>query len=403
MSRLTIDDVYEHVHGVCFRTGPPGRVGAETEWLVLDRRRPGEHVLIDRLRAVMAAADPLPAGSRITYEPGGQLELSTLPSEGIQESYTALLADVRHVRRHLAGANLSLSGLGVDPVRPPLLQLHTPRYQCMSGYFGVSGLQMMCSTASLQVCLDIGADTAEAARRWRLAHALRPILVAAFANSPLRAGQRTGWRSTRQDIWDALDHGRTRPPPPGDPVETWARYALAARVMALPDGKSWVIDPGMTFHEWVEGDTDYRCPTEADLDYHLSTLFPPVRPRGWFELRMIDAPPEPYWPVPIAVTTALFDDATAADAAACAAEPVAGHWREAARDALTDPALADAARACFAAARAALPRLGAGTALLSLVDEYAERYVERGRCPADEVAAAHPPHAPAGTRAPART
>ncbi len=43
---------------------------------------------------------------------------------------------------------------------------------------------MMCATASLQVCLDIGADEKDATRRWRLAHALGPVLVAAFANSP---------------------------------------------------------------------------------------------------------------------------------------------------------------------------------------------------------------------------
>ena len=33
MTRLTLDDVYEHISGVCFKTGPPGQVGAETEAL----------------------------------------------------------------------------------------------------------------------------------------------------------------------------------------------------------------------------------------------------------------------------------------------------------------------------------------------------------------------------------
>src|SRR4051812_22899052 len=103
MSRLTIDDVYAHIHSECFATGPPGRVGAETEWLVHDRARPAEHVLIDRLRAAMDAAGPLPAGSCVTYEPGGQLELSSRPGDDIQAAYTALAADVTHVRRHLTG------------------------------------------------------------------------------------------------------------------------------------------------------------------------------------------------------------------------------------------------------------------------------------------------------------
>jgi hypothetical protein len=98
---------------------------------------------------------------------------------------------------------------------------------------------------------------------------------------------------------------------------------------------------------------------------------------------MIDALPEPYWPVPIAVVAALIEDPLAAEAAAEAAEPAAGRWREAARDALSDPVLATAARRCFEAALDALPRLGA-EALIPLVAGYAERFVARGRCPADE-------------------
>ncbi len=45
--------------------------------------------------------------------------------------------------------------------------------------------------------------------------------------------------------------------------------------------------------------------------------------------------------------------------------------------------LARAARRCFEAALGALPRLGAA-ALVPLVADYADRYVMRGRCPADE-------------------
>jgi glutamate--cysteine ligase len=370
MSRLTIDDVYEHVSGVCFKTGPPGQVGAETEWFVVDHRDPVRPVPIGRLRAAMEAAGPPPAGSRITYEPGGQLELSSPPQRGVAAAHAALAKDIAHVARHLGEEGLALTGRGIDP-RTPVFQLDEGRYRCMHAYFGEPGLAMMCTTASLQVCLDIGADDKDAVRRWRLAHALGPVLVAAFANSP---GARA--RSARQVIWQALDPGRTAPVVGDDPVTAWARYALDAKVMLLRDG--WVPNPGMTFREWLETGR----PTVEDLAYHLTTLFPPVRPQGWLELRMIDALPEPYWPVPIAVVAALIDDPLAADAAAEAAEPAADRWREAARDALTDPVLARAARRCFEAARDALPRLGA-EALVQPVDDYAERFVERGRCPAD--------------------
>ncbi|GLY72974.1 ergothioneine biosynthesis glutamate--cysteine ligase EgtA [Actinoallomurus iriomotensis] len=378
MTRLTLDDVYDHVSGVCFKTGPPGQVGAETEWFVEDRRSPDSRVTIGRLRTVMDAAGPLPADSRVTYEPGGQLELSSRPQRGVTAACAALAADLAHVGDHLAREGLALAGRGTDPrrLRAPFFQLDEGRYRCMRAYFGEPGLAMMCATASLQVCLDIGADEKDAARRWRLAHALGPVLVAAFANSP-----GNGTRSARQVIWEGLDRGRTAPVIGPDPVEAWARYALDARVMLLRDG--WVPDPGMTFREWLTGAAGRGRPDLTDFAYHLTTLFPPVRPQGWLELRMIDALPDPYWPVPIAVVGALIDDPLAAEIAAEATEPAADRWREAAREGLGDPVLARAARRCFEAACDALPRIGA-QALVPLVDGYAERYVRRGRCPADD-------------------
>jgi glutamate--cysteine ligase len=303
-----------------------------------------------------------------------------------------LRADLAHTRERLALGGITLSGYGVDPYRRPRLQEIGERYRCMAAYFGTSGLAMMCTTASVQVCLDVGADRTEVVERWRLAHTLGPILVAAFANSPVQNGRRTGLRSTRQAIWAGLDPGRTLPVPPGgawedpagawgDPAGAWARYALDARLMLMRDPRGgWIANPGMTFREWIARGE----PTLEDFSYHLTTLFPPVRPRGWLELRMIDALPEPYWPVPVAVAAALFDDTSAAEAAREAAEPVAGLWVKAARDALTDPLLARAAGTCFAAAHAALLRRGA-PALAGLVADYAERYVERGRCPADDL------------------
>ena len=39
---------------------------------------------------------------------------------------------------------------------------------------------------------------------------------------------------------------------------------------------------------------------------------------------------------------------------------------------------------CFEAALSALPRLGVEPALVALVTDYLERFVVRGRCPADD-------------------
>jgi glutamate--cysteine ligase len=181
------------------------------------------------------------------------------------------------------------------------------------------------------------------------------------------------------------------------------------------------VPAGLTFRDWLRGSGQPRAqahcdealpspPTADDLDYHLSTLFPPVRPRGHLELRMIDAQPGNGWIVPVSVVAALTDDPEAADAAMAATEPVwqpngsarragsfprqrangrsrdgASPWLRAARLGLADPSLARAAQQCFDAATAALARIDAPAEARTAVEDFSERYVQRGRCPADDI------------------
>jgi len=316
---------------------------------------------------------------------------------------------------------------------------------------------MMCVTASVQVCLDAGDDSDGPSgyrRRWRLLHAIGPVLVGAFANSPLRDGKPTGWMSSRQQVWARMDPSRTRPPRMnGDPRADWAAYALDAQVMCVrdPDSADWSVPPGLTFRDWVRGataaavrrtrvpaaagraadirvaaatvpppggaagngaagngDGRLRRPTAGDLEYHLSTLFPPVRPRGHFELRMIDAQPGDGWIVPLAVCTALLSDAQASDAALAAVAPLwngrwsgdDGPWLRGARLGPADPAISQASRACFAAAREALDRMSAPAAVKGAVNAFVDQYVSKDRCPADDLLEEtdERPHRPADRR-----
>ncbi|MFC7892139.1 ergothioneine biosynthesis glutamate--cysteine ligase EgtA [Streptomyces sp. NPDC057381] len=401
---VTEAEVEALVHGICFKTGPPRRLGVEVEWLVHDTHAPRLPVAPERLQAVYAALRSVPLRSALTVEPGGQLELSSLPAASLTECVGAVCADLDAVRAVLREDGLALVGLGHDPWQAPRRFLRQPRYDAMEACLdrtGPAGRFMMCASASVQVCLDAGHEEPGPlghVRRWWLAHHLGAVLLAAFANSPLAGDRPTGWRSTRQLRWTQIGTGRAGGPAlDSDPRGAWTRHVLDAPVMCVRrDVGPWDVPEGMTFREWTRTRTP-RAPTREDLDYHLTTLFPPVRPRGHLELRMIDAQPgDDGWIVPLAVTAALFDDPEAAETAYRAVKPLAERtlglcaphnplYQDAARHALTDPELREAAVTCFTAALGALPRIGATPAVTAAVAGYLERYVRRGRCPADDL------------------
>ncbi|MEV7612092.1 ergothioneine biosynthesis glutamate--cysteine ligase EgtA [Streptomyces sp. NPDC089799] len=410
------------VHGICFKTGPPRLLGAELEWLVLDAERPGSPVDPDLLGEALDAGRALPLRSRFTVEPGGQLELSSAPAASLTECVDGLQADLAAVRSLLGERGLFLHGSGRDARRPLRRLLRgAPRYDAMEAYLdrtGPGGRAMMCGSASVQVCVDAGYDEPGPlgyGRRWRMAHLLGAVLVAAFANSPAPEGRYAGWRCSRQGVWGDLDPRRTLAPPlDPEPRTAWTAHALDTDVMCVrPTGEHrdhddddhdghradtapWTVPKGLTFREWLRGGGP-RPPTAEDLHYHLTTLFPPVRPRGHLELRMIDAQPgDDGWVVPTAVVHALFDDPEAAETAYRAVKGLADEygphpapcnplWTAAARRGpAAAPELRNAAVTCFRAAAEALPRLGASREVLDAVGGFNERYVLRGRCPADD-------------------
>jgi glutamate--cysteine ligase len=396
---LTPADVHDFVRRHCFGTDdarPPGtgRVGIELELLTRPTADPGHRPEAGDLLDAVAAAS-LPRQAAITLEPGGQVEISSRPHLGAGAAIEATAADLDALRSGLASAGIETTAVGLDPDRPHRRVVTGPRYDAMEAYFdsgGAAGRAMMCGTASVQVNVDLG-DVATLTRRWRLTHAIGPVLVAAFANSPLAGGRPTGARSSRQQIWAALDATRSSPvagaraPQSLTPADTWARYALAADVMLIriQSDRFQPLTGGLPFAAWMGAGHELGYPTLDDFAYHLTTLFPPVRPKGWLELRMLDAVPDPWWRVAVAVVIALLDDPVAFDVAERACAPVADCWADAAAHGLAHPGLASAARTCFAAALGAMPGLGVDPATVAATEAFVERYVDRARCPGDDL------------------
>ncbi len=250
-------------------------------------------------------------GTRISFEPGGQIEISSTPHATASSVIDSTQALVAVLHGAMAAEGIELLARGVDPyndIDAVPLQLHRDRYERMTRFFdsiGPSGVRMMRQTAALQINIERGEDPQF---RWRLLNDLAPIVTALFANSPDYAGKSTEWASYRSHLWRTLDPSRT-----GiifdEPryAENYLSFALDA--FAMHSGGSG--QPYRTFREWM------REPgvNETEWLFHLSTLFPEVRPKEYFELRSADTiePAQLFAPV-VFVTGLVYDDESARSA-----------------------------------------------------------------------------------------
>ena len=137
---------------------------------------------------------------------------------------------------------------------------------------------MMRQTAALQINVERGPEPLS---RWLLLNSITPAVVALFSNSTSYAGKRVNHASYRAHLWRTLDDSRTGIAyDESDPVARYLNFALDA--YAMRSGNR--TQPYETFREWM------RRP-DVGLDdwyFHLTTLFPEVRPKEYFELRSAD-------------------------------------------------------------------------------------------------------------------
>jgi glutamate--cysteine ligase len=298
------------------------------------------------------------------------------------------------------GAGVRLVSLGVDPwhsAESVLQQLPLPRYQAMDRFFASrwpAGAVMMRNTCAIQVNLEAGGGQVRE-ERWLAANLLSPLLTAMFACSP-----GPGTTSRRARVWQQLDETRIGLPrwesaDDADPVADCTARALAANVMFIlrSDGAQ-PGRPGWSFRHWVEeGHPEAGRPTVADLECHLTTLFPEVRPRnGVLEMRAPDGIPRRWWNVPAVVVGSLLYADQARSATLELLEPLAsdlnGVWDRAAREGLSDPLLGRLARQVAdltAEAARRQPERFAGPTVAA-TEAFLERFTLRGRCPGDELA-----------------
>lgn len=336
---------------------------------------------------------------RVTFEPGGQLELSS----SAQWDVSALRAEVESswgvLEDLLCEVPADLVCLGIDPwhgTDDVPLQQRFGRYIAMDRYFHPrwpAGRVMMRNTCSLQVNLDSGRGRTRE-ERWLVANLMSPVLGAMFSTSP---GD-DGVACCRARTWLEIDPTRTGFPgwngaESPDPLEDVRRRALAAQVMfVVREGVFVPLESPLTFEEWIRtGHPDLGSPTRSDLRTHLSTTFTEVRPRaGILELRAVDSLPKKWWMVPAVLAAAILYDPDTRGRAIELLTPLAGRldqmWQLSATMGMRAPELADAAIGLSEIALDAAERSDRfGAEEMIVAEEFFERFTRRRRSPADEL------------------
>lgn len=384
--RTLTSDALIPVSEALFATSGDDLIGIELEWPVHRHGDVGARPTSHDLETLGAAR--MPAGGRITFEPGGQVELSTAPFVTVGEALRAARLDSRAIFAHLDAAGFACTTAAVDDRRPPQRILTHPRYRAMESFFahaGAGGSWMMTNTTATQI--NISHHPTDLALRWNVLNRIGPLLIAAFANSPGLDLQGRRWASLRQAIWWSIDPGRTRPVPAGaTPARAWLDYALNADVMVIgagPDGGT-AVPPGLTFADWMAVGHAHGWPTIEDFRYHLTTLFPPVRPRGWLELRVLDALPE--WIRDVAVLTVVTACSTPAAHTILQQIPDTGPlWETASRDGLGSPAVAARTTALFDVVTRELTAVTGESDHAEQLSEFRRRYLDQLRSPGHDL------------------
>lgn len=377
----------------------PMKIGIEAELISVDAatRKPvsitdrllpviERHACVAGWRTVRSAKGApqfeVDGGGRLTFEPGGQVEYATPPLT----SPGTLLEHVRRVVGPLtlaaAESGIDLVGVGIDPCNGPddaPLQIDAERYRHMDAYFatvGEAGARMMRQSASIQVNVDAGPDTR---RSWKVLNAAAPYLTAIFANSREYAGKDSGHASYRARTWQMLDRTRTGLAwSPAGAAAGYADFALEARAMFVRSE----CGEYLRFRDWVENGA--ATPQSASL--HLSTLFPEVRPRGWFEVRSIDALRPEWYAAPVLMVAGItFDKAALLQADELLGTPDPRLLERAARDGLHDAALSGVARDLVRIAMDGCRRMGSrcGDRDVGEALEFFQDFTLRGRSPSD--------------------
>lgn len=229
----------------------------------------------------------------ITLEPGAQIEISAKPERTIFDLKDKI-DDINEKLNAILNDDVVLLNYGVSPYSTckNINLIPKRRYKIMANYlWGILSDVMMRETAGIQCCIDFSSEE-DAIRKFKLANKLSPFMTAMFANSPIRGGVDTGYKSFRALSWLNTDADRCGFA--GKISEEFSFEDYIDCVMKTPmifiqrDGQPIVINGDVTFEEYFEHGYCGILPTIDDYELAANLCFPEVRLRNFIEIRNHD-------------------------------------------------------------------------------------------------------------------
>ena len=236
----------------------------------------------------------------ITLEPGSQIELSIKPKTTLFELEKKINSINKTMQPILKKYGFSLLNYGVSPLstHKNISLIPKERYKIMAKYlWGILSDVMMRETAGIQGTFDF-IDEEDAIKKFKIANKLSPFMTAIFANSPIRGGVETGYKTFRGLSWLNTDNDRCGFACNLDNNFSFNDYIdkviNSPMIFIKKDNKNIQINGKISFAQYMnEGFESY----EADIDdflLHSNLYFPEVRLRNFIEIRNHDCNHIPY-------------------------------------------------------------------------------------------------------------
>jgi len=235
---------------------------------------------------------------RITLEPGCQLELSLKPEENISDIKIKIDSFNKKINPILKKYDINLLEYGISPISTykNIKIIPKKRYHIMADYlWGILSDVMMKETAGIQACYDFSSEE-DAMKKFRVANMISPFMTAMFANSPIRGGVDTGYKTFRGLSWLNTDTERC-----GflskklfDAKSDYCFKDYVKDVMKTPmifivrNEKPVQILGKIDFEQFMEEGFDGHSAKLEDFKLHANLCFPEVRLRDFIEIRNHD-------------------------------------------------------------------------------------------------------------------